>query len=221
MKHIYLWEPITVIVLIFVWWYMRRKKAAGAPPGPAKSDSGAMARVAAERMLAETARPQKPSEPPEVVYMNLRRKALATTPEELGVAGQVHNDEPYGALMEMGIADSAMTLACFADGEAGLYYQSGGGIKGGGAHDAVRRAAKELIALSGKLLPTMRPAPEQPLPGPGRVQFYVLTPRGIFGAEMDREVLGESGGGFSKLFLSAQEVATQMRQIQAQRSLGT
>lgn len=211
MRHIHPLQPIAVIVLIIVFLYIKRKNA---PPskGPGKNAPG--------EPRAAVTRPVKPQEPPEVVFMNLRRRALESTPDSLGLGSTIRDDEPYGALMEMGISDSVVTLACFADGDAGLYYQSGGGMKGGGAHENVRKAAKEFVALSQKGLhemsPATGPAVDQPLPEPGRVQFFVLTPRGAFRTDMDRESLGESG--LSALFYCGQEVASQMRQVQQQRS---
>lgn len=208
MRHIHPIQPIALIILIVVFIYFKRKSA---PPsqGPGKGGKTGEPRTVATR-------PVKPKDPPEVVFMNLRRRALESTPDSLGLSG-IGENEPYGAVMDMGIADSVVTLACFADGDAGLYYQTGGGMKGGGAHENVRKAAKEFVALAEKALPRMSPANGQPLPEPGRVQFFVLTPRGAFSADVDRETLAEETE-LSSLFYSGQEVAAQMRQVQQQRS---
>jgi hypothetical protein len=216
MRHIHPIQPILVIILIIVFIYLKRKSA---PPsqGPGKGNKPGEPRSAVTR-------PVKPQEPPEVVFANLRRRALESTPESVGLS--VGENEPYGAVMDMGIGDSVVTLACFADGDAGLYYQTGGGMKGGGAHENVRKAAKEFVALAEKALPLMIQIPGQasglanslPLPESGRVQFFVLTPRGAYAADMDREALGEQSE-FSALFYSGQEVAAQMRQIQQQRAV--
>ncbi len=210
MSHISPFQVILTAALIAAFLYIRKKKAAA--QGPALPGKGG----GAPRAVAE--RPVKPQEPPEVVFEKLRRRALETTPESLGQAGAVSENEPYGVLMEMGMQDSVVTLACFADGDAGLYYRSGGGVKGGIAHDNVRKVAKEFVALAPKVLPKMVPSTTHPLPGAGKVRFYALTHKGVFTREMDREALGESPNEFSELFYSGQEVVTQMRQVQAQRS---
>lgn len=206
MRHIHPLQPIAVIILIIVFIYFKRKSA---PPSPGKGGKTGEPRTVATR-------PVKPKDPPEVVFANLRRRALESTPDSLGLSG-IGDNEPYGAVMDMGIADSFLTLACFADGDAGLYYQTGGGMKGGGAHENVRKAAKEFVGLAEKALPKMSPANGQALPEPGRVQFFVLTPRGAFSADVDREALAEEAE-LSALFYSGQEVASQMRQVQKQRS---
>lgn len=207
MRHIHPIQPIALILLIVVFIYFKRKSA---PPTPGKGGKTGEPRTVA-------AKPVKPKDPPEVVFANLRRRALESTPDSLGLNG-IGENEPYGAVMDMGIADSVVTLACFSDGDAGLYYQTGGGMKGGGAHENVRKAAKEFVALSEKVLPKMSPVDgAAALPEPGRVQFFVLTPRGAFSTDVDRETLAEEAE-LSALFYSGQEVAAQMRQVQKQRS---
>lgn len=209
MKHIHPLQPIGVIVLIAVLWYLRRRKTMEGAGGPAKGPG--------TRAVVVQKAP-KPQDPPEVVYMNLRRKALATDHQTLGLAGHLGENEPYGLLMELGIPNSVVTLACFADGDARVYYQTGGGMIGGIAHESVRKAAKELVALSRTALPRMSRTTSHPLPGPDRVQFYVLTPRGTFTAETDRRALAQSQNDFSSLFYRGQEVVTQMREVQEQRA---
>jgi hypothetical protein len=209
----YILDPVRLIPLIILaaaYWYIRKKKKEAQGPAAKKGAPGAP-RPAVER-------PVKPADPPEVVYANLRKKAFEMSPQSLGPAGDVKEEEAYGAVMEMGIGDSILTLACFADGDAGLYYQSGGGMKGGGAHENVRKAAKEFVALAQKALPRMARTTSQPLPGPGQVLFYALTPKGLLTAAVDREALGKSQGPFTALFYSGQEVVGQMRQVQAQKA---
>lgn len=208
MEHIHPIQPIATIILILVFLYIRKKKKAA--QGPAAGTKGAQARPGVER-------PAKQAESPEVIYANLRKRAFATSPQNLGPAGDVKEDEAYGAVMEMGISDSVLTLACFADGDAGLYYQSGGGMKGGGAHENVRKAAKDFVALAQKAIPRMTKAGEQPLPTSGRVCFYALTPKGILTTQVDRETMGESHP-LVPLFYAGQEVVAQMRQVQAQKA---
>ena len=210
----YILDPfrlIPLIILAVAFWYIRKKKKEAQGPAPAKKGSPGASRPAAER-------PAKPADPPEVVYAGLRKRAFEVSPQSLGSAGDVREDEAYGVIMEMGISDSVLTLACFADGDAGLYYQSGGGMKGGGAHENIRRAAKAFVALVQPALPQMSPSSSQPLPEAGMVCFHALTPKGVLSAEVDREALGESESPLKALFYSGQEVVAQMRQVQAERS---
>jgi hypothetical protein len=206
-------HPIGVIVLVVVLLYMRHKKSGGSS-FPA-SDFGKTSRAAATAP-ARPARPPQPEEPPEVVYAKHRRQALETSAQSLGQAGEVGEHDAFGFLMEMGMG-SVVTLACFADGDAGLYYQAGGGMKGGISHESVRKVVKVFMAQSQAALPHMTPAAEQPMPAAGRVVFYALTPSGILGAAMDREELEEPDNPFGPLFRGGQEVVAEMRKVQRAR----
>ena len=195
--HIYPWEVILVIALVAVVLYVRRQQAL---------KSGA---IAPKRKGGK--------ETPEDAYMRLRYQAFTTIAARLGLPGELKPNDPYGALMEMGIPNSVVTLAAFADGDARLYYKTGGGMVGGISHQNVRQAAQEFVGLSRKVLGRMAKTTEYPLPEPDRVRFYVLTPRGVFTTETDRQRLGETASDLSNLFRSGQEVVTQMRQVQEKR----
>ena len=211
MRHIHPLEPIGVIVLIIVLWYMRKKKAeAAGSVGGAKGGPGARAAVVQKAPKVE--------DPPEVVYMNLRRKAIELDPQTLGLPGELKEDEPYGLLMELGIPNSVVTLACFADGDARVYYKTGGGMVGGVAHESIRKASKDLVALAQRVLPRMTKTNTHPLPDQDRVRFYALTPRGSFTTETDRRNLANPQNELASLFASGQEVVAQMRQVQAQKA---
>jgi hypothetical protein len=195
--HIYPWEVILVIALVAFVIYFRRQQT--------QTAAAAVAR--------------KAKETPAETFMRLRQEAIETPAASLGLPGELKPNEPYGALMEMGIPSSVVTLACFANGDARLYYKTGGGMVGGISHEKVRKAAQEFSSLARKALPRMNRVTTYPVPNEDRIRFYVLTPRGIFTTETDREALGEPGNGLAPLFYSGQEVVTQMRQVQEQRDM--
>jgi hypothetical protein len=201
-----------LLIAVFVYMQWKKKQQAAPPPAP-KVDKDAALRAEVDRLTAA-----KPEDPPEAVYMNLRAQALETSPSRFAALPDRQPADPYGTLMELGIPNSVVTLAAFADGDAGLYYKTGGGMKGGVSHEPVRKAAKEFVALAKQALSKMDRAAGFPLPEPDRVRFYVLTPQGIFSTETDRETLGESEGELSVLFYAGQEVVAQMRQVQEQRT---
>ncbi len=204
------------IVFIAIFVYMQwKKKQQAAPPPPAslKAERDAALRAEVDRLTAA-----KPEDPPEVVFANLRALALETSASRFAALPDRQAADPYGALMEMGIPSSVVTLAAFADGDAALYYRSGGGMKGGIGHEPVRKAAKEFVAAAKRALPSMQPAAGFPLPEDDRVRFYVLTPQGVVTAETDRETLSESEGALADLFYAGQEVVGQMRQVQEQKT---
>lgn len=208
MQHITPGKVILVLILAGVLWYVKRKPGSGkALPGAPGSD-----------LRAERPAVAKVVKSPEEVYMSLREAALRKDPEQLFLPDGLKPDEPYGALMEMGIPNSVVTLACFADGDAGIYYKTGGGMKGGGSHEIVRRAAKQFIAMSRRALPRMIKTDSHPLPEAEKVRFYVLTQKGTFTTEANRQALGGSESDLSALFYAGQDVVAQMRQVQEQKA---
>src|SRR5829696_2035926 len=193
MRHINPIQPILTIALIIILVVIMRKRKAASQPAPTARGADPQAAVT---------RPVKPQEAPEVVFARLRQQALETLPQSLGPAGQVADEEPYGAVMEIGVPNNVVTLACFADGDAGIYYRAGGGMRGGGSHEAVRKTAKEFISLAKSAMPAMSPTTTYPLPEADMVRFYVLTPRGILTVETDRQSLGDTQDPLSHLFYS-------------------
>ena len=207
MEHITPTKILIVLILAAVFWYVKRK------PGSAK----ALSRTPA-RDLPAVAKTAKVEKDPEAVYLSLREAALRKDPQQLFLPEGLKSGEPYGALMEMGISNSVVTLACFADGDAGIYYKTGGGMKGGGAHENVRRAAKQFVALAQRALPKMIQTDAHPLPEAEKVRFYVLTEKGTFTTEANRQALGGSENELSALFYSGQDVVGQMRQVQEEKA---
>jgi len=208
MRHISPIKIIFVLLLAAVLWYMKRKPGSGKALSGVPGNAPPAARSAVAKVVKS----------PEEVYMGMREAALLRDPEQLFLPEGLKPDEPYGALMEMGIPNSVVTLACFADGDAGIYYKTGGGMKGGGSHETVRRAAKQFIALSHKALPRMIKTDTHPLPEAEKVRFYVLTPKGTFTTEAHRQALGGSENELSALFYSGQDVVGQMRQVQEEKA---
>jgi len=199
---------IATVILVVIFVMMQKKKRDAQPKKP-KFGVGVPPKPAAPR-------PQKPARPPEEIFADLRKQAFASDPGAMGIS--VQENEAYGTLMELGMPSSIVTLICFANGDASFCYQSGGGMTGGGAHEAVSKAAKQFILLAEKALPELALTTEQALPQPDTVRFYVLTPKGIFTTEVQREDLADPHSPLGALFYSGQEVVTTMRQVQAQRA---
>jgi hypothetical protein len=212
MWHIHAWQVISMIVLVAVLVYHRRRTVAAANPAAPRSSTGAAVKKAPPAPKVE--------QPPEQVFADLRRQALAANPSVLALPAELGPDDAFGLLMEIGISGSVVTLACFADGDARLLYRSGGGMIGGIGHETVRKAAKDLVALAQAALPLMTPATAHPLPGPDRIRFYVLTGRGAMTTETDRKSLAEQPSQLSALFQSGQQVVAEMRQVGEQRAQG-
>jgi hypothetical protein len=203
--HIYPWEVVSILLLVAGLVYYRRKNA---PPTTRDPVTGRKVAVKVEQT-------------PEAAYMELRRQAIETDPKRLALAGERRPEDVFGVLMEMGISSSVVTLACFADGDARVYYKTGGGMIGGISHENVRAVAKDLVARAQKAQGRMIKTSAYPLPADDRVRFYVLTPRGVLTTETSRLALGERQGELSALFTQGQEVVAQMRLVEEQRPKST
>ncbi|MFL6197358.1 MAG: hypothetical protein ACJ75H_24440 [Thermoanaerobaculia bacterium] len=211
MQHIHLWQVVGLAILIAAMVYFKRQQNAQKGPPAKGGKAGEAGPKRAAKMALAT------NKDPETEYMDLRRQAIETTAENLGVADPKGN-QVFGTVMEMGIPNSVVTLACFADGDASLYYKTGGGMIGGIGHENVRKAAAEFTTLARKAVARMTRTTEYPLPEPDRVRFYVLTARGVFTTETDRETLADPGSDLGALFYSGQEVVSQMREVQEQKA---
>ena len=148
---------------------------------------------------------------PEEIYEGLRSMALSVRPEPLGV--EVGVDEPYVALMEFRVGEHSMTLVAVLDGSASMYFSTGGGNIGGGKHESIRDAAQAMIGVARTLLDEMQVASEFPLPSPGIVVFYVVTPSYTYTAVDDEDALGQGRRPLSPLFYAGHEVITEYRRV--------
>lgn len=213
MQYIHPWQVIGMIVLVAAYVYYRKKEAAKRPPAQTKeSKEDAEVRAAVARMV-------KPDETPAAVYERLRKEAFSMSAQRFSMAGEGKEELPFGVVMEVGIQDSVVTLAGYVDGDARVYYQSGGGMVGGFAHETTREAAKAFVASSSSVLRHLAQCPVQPpIPEGGKVRFSILTAKGILTGEVEREALGDSGNAFHALYYAGQEVVAQMRQVQAKHS---
>jgi len=137
--------------------------------------------------------------------------ALSVRPEPLGV--EVGVDEPYVVLMEFMVGEHSMTLVAVLDGSASMYYSTGGGNIGGGKHESIRNAAQEMISIAGSLLDEMHVAYEFPLPSPGSVTFYVVTPSYTYTAVDDELALGHGRRPLSPLFFAGHSVISEYREV--------
>lgn len=154
-------------------------------------------------------RDSQPPPPPEAMA-ELRRRALSDPPEAFGVPAD--GDDPWGVVMEMGYGDVFVSLVSLADGNASLYFSSGGGVIGGFAHEAVRNAAKSFVAASAAFVSRLAPAREFPSPADGQTRFYVRRGFETYGAEASESELGAGNHPLSSLFYAGQDVITALRE---------
>jgi hypothetical protein len=151
---------------------------------------------------------------PDPVYLKLRGQILAMPSGEAGIFSSDEFPHVWGILVESGYAEGVATLVCLADGTASLYFGTGGGMLGGVLIPEVASAAITLVKEAEwyyKAMVRMSKNPEAyPLPGIGRVRFYVLTFKETYTVEAGQEEL-EGEHLLAPLFTGGRRVIEQFR----------
>jgi len=159
---------------------------------------------------------KKTPPPPMDVYRGLRDMALSTSREKIGLPTAASPTTPWRVVMDWGLDSGALaTVVAVADGNASIYYGSGGGALGGVGHESIRLAAMKAMKIAGELQPQMRLTKDFPLPQRGGVIFYAVTDAGVFTASATEEEMRTHRSAFYKLGDAMQDVITQYRMIQA------
>lgn len=155
--------------------------------------------------------PTPPNDPIDASPMSeLRMRALSDPPGSFGLPSD--GDAPWAVVMEMGYGDVHVSLVSLSDGNASLYFSTGGGVIGGFAHESVRNAAKGFVAASGAFVARLAPAREFPPPKDGRTCFYIRRGFETLGAEASESELAEGKHPLSALFYAGQDVITALRE---------
>lgn len=168
--------------------------------------------IAAVRGVASGTKGQRP-QAVDGAYSGLRKLALSTKAVDIGLKPRAN--EPYAIVMDIDVNGRTATITSFATGDASLYLSSGGGTIGSGqASPEVAAAAKQFVGAAAAYVPSMEKTSNTPLPQAGEVNFYAVTPEGVYGATRNEQELGERKDAFSPLFYAGQEVLTQIRLLQ-------
>lgn len=158
-------------------------------------------------------RPHQTSPAPDNdTYLGLRNLALQTDRAKIGLPPPTAANAPWGAIMDWGMHSGTATVVAFSDGGASIYLSSGGGYLGGGqSHDAIQKAAREMVAAAAECLSQTHATTSYPLPEKGEVCFFLLTDQGVFTASASELDLRSNRHPMAKLGRAAQNVITQYR----------
>ena len=159
---------------------------------------------------------RKQPEPSEAVH-ELRRRALTVSAPDLGLSPVGQRPHVWGVVMETGYPQAVATLVAFADGTTSLYFSNGGGVIGAGGHAVVRQAGEALLSAAEAQIHDFAEVHDTPVPGVGRVRFYVRTFQGLMGAEADENELGEGRHTLSPVFHAAHWVISAVRESTPQQ----
>ena len=115
--------------------------------------------------------------------------------------------------METGFPEGSYTLTAMVDGNTSLYFSNGGGIIGGGGHDSVRNAARNLLLTAQHVYTKAQAVTNFPKPKVGYVIFYFRTFAGVRSYTALEEDLGNERDELSTLFFAAHTVITELLKI--------
>jgi hypothetical protein len=151
----------------------------------------------------------------EDVYHGLRLQILQGSRKKFGLAPAANRNEPWGVVMDWGLARGSATVTALSDGSASIYLSSGGGSIGGGqSHESIRKAAQNAVMLATKLQATMRATTEYPLPTQDQLIFYVLTDASVCTESASVQDVSSHRHALSALGDAMQVIVTEYRQIQ-------
>jgi len=154
---------------------------------------------------------------PHEVFLRLRGQLLEVDPAELGFSPSPRLPRIWATLMEMGLDTGTASLVAVADGTTSLYLSTGGGVIGGGEHQAVRRVSEAFLDTAEAHLDRLQPISKAPLPQTGAIRFHALTFDSLRSAEVEEGQLVDGRSELAPLFYAGNEVLTQLRLIDQQR----
>lgn len=146
-------------------------------------------------------------------YSDLRNQAFRMTPRLLQLDNSYEQYQVYGMIMEIGVKGGTATLAAYIDGNASIYFSTGGGVIGGYAHENVREKAAAFVKSTPQFISSMAHVDEYLPPREGNVTFNALTREGIFSVTAKEKELQEKAASIWPLYYLEQDVITQLRQI--------
>jgi hypothetical protein len=150
----------------------------------------------------------------------LRTMLLAAKPSDFGLAPTAELPRVWAALMEWHVKNGVVSLVAVAEGSTSLYFSTGGGILGGGEHEAVRAENRKLLAFIEKSLEMFVPV-DSPLPVlKDAVTFTVRTYDGIRGARDKEERITQQKSPLWPAFYLGQGVITALRVVTEKPSAG-
>lgn len=145
-------------------------------------------------------------------YNGLRKMALDTTPEQLGITLPTDKTVVYGVVMDWAAEQGIATFAIFQTGDASMYTSTGGGVIGGGQHENVRKAASAFVTKAQSYIGNAVKTKTTPLPEKNTVIFYFVTNKGTFTAQDHMSNFENETSEWMELFEDANKVITELRQ---------
>ncbi len=121
-------------------------------------------------------------------------------------------DEVLGVVIDMGMDRGVATVAGFADGDARIFWSSGGGVIGDlRRFPAVVAAAQELTGVASTFVSFLPSGDPHPLPEPGWLRLSFLTRAGIHTTEEEESALQGFNHPLYPVYVAMHGLITQLR----------
>lgn len=147
------------------------------------------------------------------VYEGLRQQLLTLDPATVGITAAPEDRGVWGVLFELGVPGGSASVVALKDGTTSLYTSGGFGILGGGAHEHVVTATRNLISAVARKLDMFTVNGPVAAPTNGQVVVHALTHAGRLEAAAADADLVEGKHLLSDLFFAGHEVIAHLRSI--------
>jgi hypothetical protein len=120
---------------------------------------------------------------------------------------------PCGVVMETGYPKAIFTLVALSDGTVNLYYSTGGGMLGAGAHDGPANAAMMLAQAAKHFAPQLPVVTNKLPPVHGETKIYVLVDGQVRGVAAPEREFGENRRPQSAMYQAGQRVIAEIGKL--------
>lgn len=145
------------------------------------------------------------------LFHDLRRAILELDPATLDPLPAAAGLPLWGALMEIGTRERAVSLVTLVDGTTSVYLSTGGGIIGAGDHEPVAAASVDFLSLLGSRIERFTPDTDDSLPEPGLVVIRVLTYDGRRRTDNAGRAPRRSADDLVELYAAGRRVLTEIQ----------
>ncbi len=125
----------------------------------------------------------------------------------------LQGEAPYGVVVDWDMGNAIVTTVAFETGDASIYLSSGQGFIGGSKHEAIVKAARNLVNSAAPYVGLAERAEGEALPSGGHVRFHLLTRNGHYAHEERMTDIEQGSSPWRPLFDLSQTVIGEYRQI--------
>src|SRR5438874_9687243 len=161
--------------------------------------------------MSHTNEPSKKT--PADVMREIRLKVLTTPPSQMGRKPSVEYPHVDAMLMDWPIETTTVSVMASSVCDGSVYTTGTFGVFGGIGHENVRDAANNFVKLGEKYYVEAISTKEYPYPKRGRVRFYFVCYDEVRMLDADAASLASRKDKYSELYMQAQRVISELRQI--------